>query len=114
MALEKEIEAIETNSPLIYLKLASYGILHPAKRAAADVLKSIGDGNVVSEKRLVVCVERMNQAVEEVYARWNSKRSRDKKYPVPGIKLVERFGEYVIYDEDYFVFATGAVTELKI
>ena len=113
MALEMKIEAMEKESPLIYLKLDTSDILNPAKRAAADVLKTLGDGNVVTEKRLEECVERMNQVVGEVYDRWNSKRPRGKKYPVPVIKLGERCGKYVIYDEDYFVFATGAATEIK-
>lgn len=114
IALEMKNEAIGTAAPLIYLKLDPSDIINPAKRAAADVLKELGDGNVVSAKRLVDCVERMNQAVHEVYARWNSKRPIVKKYPVPVIKLGERCGKYVVYDSDYLVFATGAVTEIKL
>lgn len=114
MALEMKIEAMGTDNPLIYLKLDPSDILNPAKRAAADVLKALGDGNVVSEKRLEECVERMNQAVRQVYANWNSNRPIVKKFPVPVIRLAERSGKYVVYDTEYHVFATGAATKIKL
>ena len=114
MALEMKIEAMEKGNPLIYLKVDPSDIINPAKRAAADVLKELGDGNVVTEKRLEECVERMNQAVREVYAKWNSNRPIVKKFPVPVIRLAERSGKYVVYDSEYHVFATGAATKIKL